>query len=292
MVVRAATWCELAYSPASCSFPGVTAYDCAECDAVCICFDVEDKLLVVAVRGTHTFEDALCDLEVLQVPLSSSRGGELEKQHEQGQVQEHPMVHFGFKKQAMALTKLVGHRTLAHLSSGGRILFTGHSLGAGVASIMAGSCGIEFPNQVSFIGYGTPRQGNQAFAKLIADRSIISSAIRVKNHRDPVCASIPSLCFACKYVHAGMEISIGKDPFPDIPDPLCTADHMIDAYIKSLSSTPSLDSDYASHSSNATSQSIKSHPLKPSLHGSHIGAIVCSLLCPASLSLGNECRLS
>lgn len=229
LVIKAAVWCKMAYTPNACladpSYNDATTHQDANGDAVCIVFKPEctqgtSAMLVVAVRGTHTFGDVISDLEVLQVPL--------DERH------PHIYVHAGFAKQAQVLSTLAGPRILAHLASGGKVLCAGHSLGAGVASIMAANYGLSFPGHVSFIGYGTPRQGNAAFAEVLATPSLVSSAICVRNHRDPVCSSIPPMCFPFEYHHAGRELCIGEDPFPDIPDLVYVRDHDIAAYIADL----------------------------------------------------------
>ena len=53
-----------------------------------------------------------------------------------------------------------------HLAGGGVLMCTGHSLGSGVAAMAALYYGAQYPKQVAYIGFGTPRVGNGAFAKM------------------------------------------------------------------------------------------------------------------------------
>lgn len=197
-IVQGATWSQQAYT--------LSDADCASCDASCRLFSppMSQGSLVIAVRGTHTLLDALCDLEVNQVPLDDDT--------------DQAMVHAGFHRQFIGLRSIIDKRVMDHLRTGGTLMCTGHSLGAGVASLFAGYYGRRFPGhgQASFCGYGTPRSGNAAFAALVEQST--SMAVCVRNQRDPVCSSIPPL--AC-YRHAGDEVNIGHDPSPDVPDVLC-----------------------------------------------------------------------
>lgn len=195
--------------------------DCKECDAQSIIFDHTDGTLVVAVRGTNSAEDMLCDIRVRQTLLEDIPD---------------VFVHEGFNIHFKALSGIMNTRIIRHLTAGGRLVCTGHSLGAGVAALFAVSYGIRFPGHVSYFGYGSPRQGNTVFSQLMMSQT--SLAIIVKNMRDPVCASIPAICLPSQYEHAGTPLHIGSDPSPDMPDILHIGDHKIVKYIENLESVP------------------------------------------------------
>lgn len=204
----------------------VLQVDCDTCDAHCIIFEPtrHPDTLVVAVRGTVSAKDVLCDMDVIQSPLKGVRGLDV-------------LVHAGFNRQFAALSQIADWRISNHLKHGGSLVCTGHSLGAGVAALFAVSYGVKYPGKVSYSGYGCPRQGNSNFSEMMA--SSTSMAVCVKNLRDPVCACIPPVCLPMLYERAGIQIGIGRDPFPDIPDPLNLGDHGIANYVANLGSVPS-----------------------------------------------------
>lgn len=228
LVVHAAHWSRLAYKVAVTKpedvihltdfsirpITNLERFECPKTDAFCIIFNSDEKSLVVATRGTSSAEDVLCDLELEQTVFAPERSDVL--------------VHSGFHAQFIDLKAAIDTRVLAHLEAGGHLICTGHSLGAAVASIMTLAYALRFPKHVSFIGLGTPRPGNDAFAILMKQFS--TTAYCVKNKRDPVCALVPSLWYA----QVGQEICIGHDEFPNIPDPLYWGDHRISEYIQNL----------------------------------------------------------
>lgn len=223
-VVDCARWSKMAYANpsemASTVQPdcvrNIAYISCDEGDAQSIIFDHSDGSLVIAVRGTNSIEDMLCDIRVVQTLLEDIPDA---------------LVHSGFNQQFKALSKAMNARIMKHLVGGGNLVCTGHSLGAGVAALFAVSYGIRFPDKVSYFGFGSPRQGNTVFGQLMMSQT--SLAVTVKNLRDPVCDSVPALCLPSKYAHAGLRLSIGKDPTPGI-DILHIADHDISGYIANL----------------------------------------------------------
>lgn len=209
----------MAYRDTVVASPGISSpamVSCEGCDAQCLIFDGVGAL-VIAVRGTTSAEDMLCDVRVVQTLLEDIPDA---------------LVHRGFNIQFKALSRAVHGRIMAHLLGGGDLVCTGHSLGAGVAALFAVSYGVRFPGHVSYFGYGSPRQGNAVFMQLM--KSTTTLAVEVKNLRDPVCASIPAFCLPSRYEHAGVPLQIGSDPSPDMPNLLFVCDHDIASYIENL----------------------------------------------------------
>lgn len=179
-VVRCGTVSQMAYGNRIAESPKtlhVTHVVCEGCDARCLVFQDREGSLVVAVRGTASAEDMLCDVRVVQSLLEGIPD---------------VFVHAGFNLQFEALNQVVRQRLYTHLAQGGKMICTGHSLGTGVAAIFAVAYAIRFPVKVSYYGYGSPRQGNAVFTELM--RTTTSSAVIVKNLRDHVCACILAIC--------------------------------------------------------------------------------------------------
>lgn len=221
-VIECAKWSQMAYSSSktvteASNMSNVTCINCEGCDAQSMIFNSSADTLVLAVRGTDSAKDMLCDIRVVQTLFEDIPD---------------VFVHEGFNLQFKALSSVVNSRIMHHLVAGGLFVCTGHSLGAGVAALFAVSYGIRFPGLVSYFGYGSPRQGNAVFSQLMASQT--SLAIIVKNVRDPVCASIPATCLLSQYEHAGLPLLIGNDPSPEFPDILHIADHDIAKYIENL----------------------------------------------------------
>lgn len=119
-----------------------------------------------------------------------------------------------------------GENKLGKFLNGPPLLVIGHSLGSAVGAIGAMVFSLKYGDGVSYIGFGTPRVGNGAWATLFNDT--IDTSIRVKHGRDPVDACIPPVI----YQHIGSKIHVGSpDPFPDICFLNDICDHDMDQYV-------------------------------------------------------------
>uniref|UniRef100_A0A6C0CJX5 Fungal lipase-type domain-containing protein n=1 Tax=viral metagenome TaxID=1070528 RepID=A0A6C0CJX5_9ZZZZ len=140
------------------------------------------KYIVVAVRGTESFTDVLKDLDVRKTQPTF-----VKKHYDHLRVK----VHNGFYEQYQAIRpRIFNHiKRLQAKHNLSRVIFTGHSLGAAVASILALSYKMNHTGMnVSCVTFGSPRVGNKYFAKSF---DIIDHSYRVVNYQDPVC-KIPS----------------------------------------------------------------------------------------------------
>lgn len=129
--------------------------------------------LVLACRGTSSVADAVIDASVQLVPFLFA----------DGKPKSGVAVHRGFYEQFKGLLPEVDTMYKGHLAKGGVLICTGHSLGAGVATLAALYYGASYPKQVAYIGFGSPRVGNGAFAKMFD--SAVLDRTRVINGRDP-----------------------------------------------------------------------------------------------------------
>jgi len=111
------------------------------------------KTLIVAVRGTQpTGEDIFTDLQFTTV---TGLGGK---------------IHQGFRDRSSQYESVLDFAE-RYLEDGGRVIFTGHSLGGAVASILTLKLlrerGLDavYHNQLLCISFGTPLIGDAKFAK-------------------------------------------------------------------------------------------------------------------------------
>ena len=211
-------------------------YTAESCDAQCYLInyfppamiaDMPDHkpILAICCRGTTSVMDWLCDAQVRQVQFRDSTDKPVEK----------VFVHRGFYRQFIALFSIIDSKVKAHLQSGGILLCSGHSLGSAAATLAALNYGRQYPKQVYYVGCGTPRVGNQAFADEFD--KCVQMRWRVKNERDPVLAIIPPI----DYTHVGQEIHLGApDPLPSIPIMTDVQDHYISNYAENMNN-PSVD---------------------------------------------------
>jgi len=159
--------------------------------------EVSKKLIVVAFRGTDASDptDLADDAEFLQTKWDP--GG---------------LVHRGF---AEALDHVLSSLTAALNQLQCRTLFTGHSLGAAMATLLASIRPPDF-----LYTFGCPRVGNAEF---------VSTVNEVKNRRFVNCCDIvtripPENLGELKYTHHGVPIyidrdgSISENPVADVID--------------------------------------------------------------------------
>lgn len=149
---------------------------CPSCDAQAYAFKMgacPRAPLVLACRGTSSIQDAMVDVSLQLVPFKFA----------DGTCKEKVLVHRGFYEQFKGILPQVDTLYEGHLAGGGMLACTGHSLGAGVATLAALYYGEQYPGQVAYVGFGSPRVGNAAFAESF-DATVLDRT-RVVNGRDP-----------------------------------------------------------------------------------------------------------
>ncbi|KAI0630116.1 alpha/beta-hydrolase [Trametes polyzona] len=195
-ILRPALFSRTAY----CSAASVTNMSCgAPCDATpnvkvltaggddgaipgfFVASDPDTKTIVVAHQGTEPKKilSIANDVEFLQVDANTTlfpKAGDDVK------------LHSGFQATQGRTADIVMSTVKSGLSSTGfkRVLVTGHSLGAAVASLDAAMLRMALPDdvQVDSVVFGLPRVGNQAWADLFD--TLIPNFIHVSNQNDPV----------------------------------------------------------------------------------------------------------
>ncbi|KAI0762112.1 alpha/beta-hydrolase [Trametes elegans] len=195
-ILRPALFSRTAY----CSAEAVTDWGCGgPCDALpnvkvltaggddgaipgfFVASDPESETIVVAHQGTEPKKvlSIANDLEFAQVEPNATlfpKTGDDVKLHD------------GFQATQGRTADLVLSTVKNGLSSTGfkRVLTTGHSLGAAVASLDAAMLRMALPDdiEVDSVVFGLPRVGNQAWADLYD--SLLPNFIHVTNQNDPV----------------------------------------------------------------------------------------------------------
>lgn len=203
---------------------------CPSCDAQCYLIDYqrgesEKPLLIIAVRGTTSMLDWICNASIHQVQFRDATDKPVQGVE----------VHAGFYRQFIALLSICDKQIKSHLKAGGDIMCTGHSLGGAASTIAAVNYGHTYPAQVWHASFGSPRVGNATFAATY--KMCVKLQARLKHARDPVCAVVPPI----DYSHVGPEIHLGEaDPCGNIPILIDTPDHDISKYAKAIQ-TPATD---------------------------------------------------
>jgi triacylglycerol lipase len=139
---------------------------------------------VVVFRGTHNLQDVLTDVNVEQAPMDSIPS---------------TRVHAGFLEAFESIWSSIRPEIVDTTCP---IFFTGHSLGAALATLaLAAAPG---RNRMLYT-FGSPRVGDPAFAKSLKGACIH----RVVNHKDIVPAAPPDpVPDGARYEHVGTEIRL------------------------------------------------------------------------------------
>lgn len=99
-------------------------------------------VLVLDFRGTSDLADAMCDINLQQVPFLDVSKDAIGK------------VHSGFNKQFRGILPLVDKAVQAYLQTGNSLLCVGHSLGSGLAVLAAAYMPRAIRGSVAFWGLG------------------------------------------------------------------------------------------------------------------------------------------
>lgn len=162
--------------------------------------------VVVAFRGTESLKDVGTDLMISRTPLYREESSLINWCSQ-------PLVHSGFKRQHDSLLGEISRFCQSH-SNIPFVVFTGHSLGGGLATIASVTLGQilkrEHGKVVACATYGSPRTGNSSFTKLFRDQ-VGESSVRVVNDDDPIPLVPSSLRF--KHVHGGLYLDEEQEGF-------------------------------------------------------------------------------
>jgi predicted lipase len=182
-------------------------------------------LTVLAVRGTSTLTDALCDVQAVMCPFRSKLNpGVMEGCTAR--------VHSGIFSQYVRLeTMLQPYMAKMNMNHNEQLIAVGHSMGSNVATYASVVLGSIYPNRVSLFGFGSPRTGDAEFKALFQKH--VTKVTLVKNSSD----LIPKVYPGNVYQHVAEMRVCGKvDLYPSIPLLTDLPDHAIAEYIKNLGS--------------------------------------------------------
>lgn len=134
---------------------------------------------IVAIKGTASLEDAAADVDLSKVEFNST------------------FVHAGFKEYHDAVRYDVYQFVKHHR----RVLITGHSLGAAVATLLAMTIALDTHTDVSIATFGSPRVGDNTFVELF--NFLIPDSTRVVHDFD-IITRIPKI----GYYHINTELQL------------------------------------------------------------------------------------
>ncbi|KAK3994789.1 Alpha/Beta hydrolase protein [Cladorrhinum sp. PSN332] len=159
-----------------------------------VAVDPVDKVIVLSFRGSVSVRNWIVDFIFTQVPCDLVSGC---------------LVHTGFYASYLEIASralaLVGQAKAANPSY--EVVVTGYSLGAAVGTIAAGYIrkgGIA----ADLITYGSPRVGNNAFAKFVTSQA--GSEMRATRSADPV-ARLPPIIFNYRHTSPEYWFNEGSD---------------------------------------------------------------------------------
>ena len=160
---------------------------------------VSDHDIVIACRGTETHElgDILADLKIRRVPACIDCADVPGK------------VHRGFRGEAYRLWDKVHPDILAQADGGHKLWFTGHSLGAAMATLLAtfAQQTEDALNVAGMVTFGSPRVGNREFANFTNETA--PEYLRWVNNDDAV-TKVPLNLFG-NYYHCGKLMYLDED---------------------------------------------------------------------------------
>ena len=173
----------------------------------------------VAFRGTASVENIFSDLSValVEMPWLAPQGGRARA----GLPNTPPLRgHAGFVELYLSIRSLVLDATMRAAAeapaqaSAPAVCVTGHSLGGALATLFAADVAANLPQlqrRVCVYSFGSPRVGNEAFAR--AFNAIVPRSFRCRNKLDLV-PRLPLWSPALRYKHVGHEVVFRRELEP------------------------------------------------------------------------------
>ena len=160
-----------------------------------------DNTLVIAFKGSTSIEDFLIDCHIVKSTDIFLEG----------------KIHSGFHG---LITKNSRHIDIINLINeypkDTKIIFTGHSLGAAIATLMTGYTQDMLGDRVELVTFGSPRLGNSEFSKSI------KKSTRCVNRND----AVSKLPLPINFSHIDKKFTVGKTSMFKFS----LLDHLIESY--------------------------------------------------------------
>lgn len=163
-----------------------------ESDIDCQCYlSIFNKnSILVAFRGSQELRDWLTDANIIRVNMDLHNVPDNER----------PKAHWGILRQFRSVEDKITNyidKSLEENKNIKNIVYTGHSLGGGLATIALMNYSHKYTNLKHMcVTFGAPRVGDKDFRKRFESKSSFSK--RYVNYYDPV----PSLPFSLRYSHS------------------------------------------------------------------------------------------
>lgn len=209
---------------------------------VWIFWNMTKKSIVVAFRGTEQteFKDLLTDASLIPSRIVTE-DGRMTYSDESIDEQSDPWVHSGFLRGYLSVAsevKEILQQIVGKESNSWEILFTGHSLGAALATLcaydvakMEESRKDKLFSSIDVYNYGSPMVGGEAFTTEF--NALVPNCWRIVNENDAVCR-LPRFL---GYGHVGGKVTLYRDgsvTFMDSNQKEVTEDISVAAFIKKI----------------------------------------------------------
>lgn len=151
-----------------------------------VAYNAQEKTAIVSVRGSQTIWDWIYDLVAVPVPWA-----------------DHPecgLVHLGFEIVYLQVRDSI-KQLVDSCPPISRLIFTGHSLGAAVATLAAYEFAKNTPYQPELFTLASPRVGDPVFVKIVSEK--LKDITRIVNFGDIVPQVPPP-----PYWHVGEEVLV------------------------------------------------------------------------------------
>lgn len=215
--------------------------------------------VVVALRGTETLADAMCDVLIPLVNINDVRKPLVDFGLPEVR------VHLGFKEAFLCL-KANGLLDEIKLCANEHVMITGHSLGGALATLVGLELALTTPLSVSVITWGSPMVGDAQFKRL-SDSQPNLRITRVENETDLV-TLMPAALGACGFEDCKGYVHVGETR---VLNPSANAADMVTNYIDSFVTKLVLEKPETEAWKSATNAALNSSAHKLTTYRSNLG---------------------
>jgi len=221
-LISCAYWAQAAYDPHNSSIAYHTIEDEATDSRVIVVNDKRRSTTIVAFCGTESWRDWLTNFRVRMEPWACGATDVSDIEAHRGMVN----AYWSVREQLLTETDRAANDS---------IIFTGHSLGGGLATLAAADYAVSTCHSVMLVTFGAPRVGGGRFSRFA--EYVLPEWTRVTHAADPV-PYLPPLHWG--YRHGRKATTIGMSGWRSWMRHLCKpqstviTDHGIGEYIAAL----------------------------------------------------------